>query len=320
MASVPYKAQQPSGAVLNGKIHYFGGGYPNSGTPLTSHYVYNPTTDLWLPAADLPIARVIMEAAAINGKLYAISGQPEKARVDEYNPATDTWTTKNPLPDNNFWYSAMVVMNNEIYRIGGGGYTAPVSHIHKYNALTDSWSNIASLPLALHAPAGAALGNLIYIAGGYNATDLDQVRIFNVATNSFVSTTPLPLARSYHELVCIDTCIYSVGGHSSGYPDMNKSLLRYCSPTQANVADVSVSQLIQIFPNPATHFLNIRNDYNSALRLKLYDAFGRPLIDQLVKEGEYTIDISFLTSGLYFYSAQTIADGEFYTGKLIIDR
>ena len=37
LASVPYLAQQPCGAVLNGKIHFCAGGYPNTGTPLDEH-------------------------------------------------------------------------------------------------------------------------------------------------------------------------------------------------------------------------------------------------------------------------------------------
>lgn len=150
LAPVPYLAQQPAGAVLNGKIHYFGGGYPNSGTPLASHYVYDPALNSWSAAASLPIPRVIMEAAAINGKLYALSGQPDKTRVDEYDPATNTWAPKNPLPDNDFWYSAIVVHNNEVFRFGGGGYIAPVKHVKKYDAATDTWNGIAVMPVALH--------------------------------------------------------------------------------------------------------------------------------------------------------------------------
>jgi hypothetical protein len=320
LASVPYKAQQPAGAVLDGKIHYFGGGYPNSGTPVTSHYVYNPSTDIWLPAADLPVARVIMEAAAINGKIYAMSGQPEKARVDEYNPATDSWTLKNPLPDNNFWYSAIVVLNNEMYRIGGGGYTAPVSHLHKYNSTNDPWTNVATLPQALHAPAGTALGGLIYFGGGYNGTDLEQVRIFDVNTSSFTYTTPLPLPRSYHEMVTIDTCIYSVGGHSSGYPEMNTSLLRYCSTTQVSVNHSFLENNLLVFPNPATHFVSFTNGFSTALFVELFDAQGAIKIATEGKKGECSINVSTLAPGMYFYRARTVNKGTQYMGKLIIEK
>ena len=127
------------------------------GSPLSSHYVYNPVSNTWTAAVSLPIPRAIMKAAAINGKIYAISGQPEKTRVDEYNPVTNSWTLKNPLPDNNFWYSAIVVNNNEMYRFGGGGYTAPANYVHKYDSISDSWISIATLPKVLHAPAGKRL-------------------------------------------------------------------------------------------------------------------------------------------------------------------
>jgi N-acetylneuraminic acid mutarotase len=320
LAPVPYKAQQPAGAVLNGKIHYFGGGYPNSGSPLKSHYVYNPDSNKWTVAAPLPIARAIMKAAAINGKIYAITGQPEKARADEYNPATNTWTSKNSLPDNNFWYSAIVVRNNEIFRFGGGGYTAPVNSVHKYDTISDSWISIATLSKSLHAPAGTAMGSLIYITGGYNAGETKVTQIFDVNTLQFQTGLPLPSARSYHEMVTIDSCIYSVGGSNSSYPDMNTSLLRNCHPVVVSIDDMIKDNSLNVYPNPATEFITFGINTASVLNVELFDLYGAKVMSFKVKSGAESIDIRELKDGIYFYRAGNGFNCKTYTGKISVVR
>ncbi len=320
LAPVPYLAQQPSGAVLNGKIHYFGGGFPNSGTPLSSHYVYDPGTNSWTIAASLPIARVIMESAVINGKIYALGGQPNKSRVDEYNPTTNSWTTKNALPDNNFWYSEIAVLNNEIYRFGGGGYSAPSNSVHKYDSVSDSWTNIATLPVALHAPAGSALGGLIYIAGGYNTIDLDVVRTFNTNTSTFNTITPLPSARSYHDIVTVDTCIYSIGGNNPSFPNMNTSLIRYCNSSGVSVKEILSPKTIVVFPNPANDYITFENINSPVMNAELFDLMGAKKMEMTINKGTKRVDISELPEGIYFYRLSCDNNEKTFVGKIIVVR
>src|SRR6185436_19063756 len=56
---VPYKAQQPAGAVVNGKIYFCGGGFPNSGSPLKNNYYYDPDSNKWFAATNMPVATAI---------------------------------------------------------------------------------------------------------------------------------------------------------------------------------------------------------------------------------------------------------------------
>jgi hypothetical protein len=102
--SCSLKAQQPAGAAANGKIHFFGGGFPNSGTPLNDHYIYDPIADDWAPGADLTSARAIHYGVSLNDGLYTLAGQG-KSNVCQTNDAdNDVWVSKKSLPDNFFWY------------------------------------------------------------------------------------------------------------------------------------------------------------------------------------------------------------------------
>lgn len=64
---------------------------------------------------------MVLGAAAVNGKIYAIGGYAESGRedvVEEYDPATNTWTTKTAMPTARDGLAAMTI-NNKIYAIGG---------------------------------------------------------------------------------------------------------------------------------------------------------------------------------------------------------
>lgn len=316
LAPVPYKAQQPSGAVLNGKIHYFGGGYPNSGKPLTSHYVYDPTSDTWTQAAALPIARVIMRAAVLNGKLYALSGQPDKARMDEYDPQTNTWTKKNDLPDNNFWYSAIVVVRNEIYRFGGGGFRTPMNDIHKYTFATDSWEYIGILPFPLHAPAATVLGGLVYITGGYYEKNLTDATAYNPVNQSFSAVPILPVARSYHEMVTIDSCVYSVGGNDS----LSTSLIKYCVQGTVDVEDTQHFIIPTVFPSPTSNDITIHNKNHTPYTFSIYDITGVELLHYSGYTSVSTLGLQHLPEGMYIYRMYQSDTNAPIVGKIIIVR
>ncbi|MBL7976277.1 MAG: T9SS type A sorting domain-containing protein [Candidatus Kapabacteria bacterium] len=316
LAPVPYKAQQPSGVVLNGKIHYFGGGYPNSGKPLSSHYAYDPASNTWTQAAALPIARVIMRAAVLNGKLYALSGQPDKARMDEYNPQSNTWTKKNDLPDNNFWYSAIVVLRNEMYRFAGGGFRTPMNFMHKYNSATDSWENIGILPFPLHAPAATVLGSLIYITGGFFEKNLTDAAAYNPVDQSFSAIPLLPIGRSYHEMVTIDSCIYSVGGNDS----LSTSLIKYCVQGTVDVYDAQHSTILTVFPSITSSDITIENIKQVPYTLHLYDIAGVELVHHSSSSSVSTLSLQHLPEGMYIYRMYRSDTNTPSIGKITIVR
>ena len=54
---------------------------------------------IWTMKADMPTARSCLSTSVVNGKIYAIGGMRNAnsgplSVVEEYNPETDTWTTK----------------------------------------------------------------------------------------------------------------------------------------------------------------------------------------------------------------------------------
>ena len=205
LTPVPFLAQQPGGAVVNGKIHYFGGGFPNSGTPLNDHYVYDPGSNSWDTASIIPINRVIHEAVTLKDSIYVMGGQPDKLRFELYSTSTNSWKSLNNLPDQDFWYGSIVTVNDTIYRFGGGGFLSPSKKAQRYNVSTDSWNNLPDMPEELHALAGAAIGDSIYLVGGYNTGNVkDKVWIYDIKTQIYHQGFPVPKARNYHAVVSLE--------------------------------------------------------------------------------------------------------------------
>jgi hypothetical protein len=216
--------------VLDGKIHYCAGGYPNTGTPLDDHYVYDPSTGVWSAATDLPFPTAINEAASINGLFYVLTGQPDKQLCQSYDPSTGLWTDHFDLPDMNFWYGAVLAAGNTIYRFAGGGYLSPMASAHVYDAVNDYWDPLPAVPNSIHALAGATINDsLICLAGGYfNYNDLDNVWLYHTTTQQYEALDPLPVGRSYHSMVFAGGCVYVIGGDSDLDPNAGTSMIRNC--------------------------------------------------------------------------------------------
>jgi N-acetylneuraminic acid mutarotase len=124
-ADMPTRRDGIGTSVVNGKIYAIGGLYVN--TILSTVEEYDPATDTWAKKANMPTARYQVCTAAVNGKIYAFGGwdaiQIPGGRifstVEEYDPATDTWTAKADMPAPRTQFTIGVV-NGKIYVIGGG--------------------------------------------------------------------------------------------------------------------------------------------------------------------------------------------------------
>ncbi|TRO45881.1 galactose oxidase, partial [Candidatus Bathyarchaeota archaeon] len=55
----------------------------------------------WTTKKSMSTARGGLGVAVVNGKIYAIGGSNNDAQLavnEEYNPATDSWISKSPMP------------------------------------------------------------------------------------------------------------------------------------------------------------------------------------------------------------------------------
>ena len=165
--------------AVNGKIYAIGGCNTGPDYPgLSTVEEYDPATDTWTRKADMPTARCSLDTVALNGKIYAIGGTvnwqngPNLSTMEEYDPVTDTWTKKADMLGKRIGLSTAVV-NGKIYAIGGsewkGGGVRVFHPPEVYDPATDTWTELADMPVPRRWLSSSAVNGKIYAIGGSDA-------------------------------------------------------------------------------------------------------------------------------------------------------
>ncbi len=138
-------------------------------------------------------------------------------KVQEYNPATDTWTIKTLMPTPRYDF-AIGVVNNKIYAIGGyqWGLGGQLDTVEEYNPATDSWTTKTSMPTGRKNLAAAVFDNKIYAIGGGSGSivkSLDVNEVYDPSTDSWSTKAPMLTPRYGLAVSVADQRIYAIGGY-----------------------------------------------------------------------------------------------------------
>jgi len=116
---------------------------------------------------------MLLSTSVVNGRIYAIGGRtyPQNdiivSTVEEYDPATDTWTQKAEIPTPRFWLSTSAV-NGRVYAIGGcvNPHSVSFSTVEAYDPAMDTWAEKADMPTPRKGLATSVVNGKIYAIGG----------------------------------------------------------------------------------------------------------------------------------------------------------
>jgi N-acetylneuraminic acid mutarotase len=109
----------------------------------------------WVARAPLPVATNHVAGVTLGGLVYAIGGQQnqdsaaiQRAEVQVYDPATNQWTARAPLPlARSHITSSTFVRNGKILVLGGlGPGNRVINRVDSYDPLTNTWTPLTSLP------------------------------------------------------------------------------------------------------------------------------------------------------------------------------
>ena len=179
--------------AVDGRVHILGGLNaqevekisPPGGPELSvgigtarTHEVYDAASGTWTEASPLPgPARGHMGVAALDGNIHVFGGRINDYtdmldRHDVYDPMADTWLVAAPLPRPRSAGAFTVLEGLVIYAGGeckpGGGLFTPnaFEDVTAYDADTDTWQVLTSLPQGRHAFGAATVDGVAYFAGG----------------------------------------------------------------------------------------------------------------------------------------------------------
>jgi len=212
---------------LNGKIYCVASGDESS----KDHgrvYEYSPVADQWTRKRRTSVARHSSGYGAVNGRIYAISGFPENEGagpppaltpvVEEYDPSTDNWRKRAPLPRPRS-FPAGAGANGKLYAIGGvaqrDGRMFHSPWVDEYDPRADRWTAKADMPFEARAYRVAVANDKIYVIGGADrnfSTLLPDVYEYDPAIDVWIRKSPMPTPRAEFAVTVLNGKICAFGG------------------------------------------------------------------------------------------------------------
>jgi N-acetylneuraminic acid mutarotase len=180
---LPTQRAAVAAALIGSELHVAGGLAPNGNSDSGEHLVWDLAGAFaWTGAAPLSNPRNHGGGAASGGRFFAVAGRHgwdevagHDPALDEFDPATDSWTPRAPLPSARSEIgSATVSMPDGRLLVVGGSITGklPSADVLVYDPPLDRWSTLPSLPEPRKGVVAARVGaKVIVTTGSPTSTD-----------------------------------------------------------------------------------------------------------------------------------------------------
>lgn len=190
----------------------------------------------WSAVSTMPSGTGDSGVAALDGKIYVIGGAsffphilPGSSDMGsgtwgstvnyEYDPATDKWRERAPLPIG-LSHSGVIGFNHKLYVFGG--FTSLI-HANAqdvalaFDPATNTWQRLAPLSSPRGSPGVAEVDGKIHVFGGRpkDPTPLALHEAYDPATNRWTKLAPMPIARDHMGVLVLDGKIHIIGGRTN---------------------------------------------------------------------------------------------------------
>jgi N-acetylneuraminic acid mutarotase len=201
VADVPVPRLGGAAAVVDGKLHLFGGVNMNPHTPegqdkaqaVDLHHIYDPAVNAWIEAAPMPDKKGWPAIAVCGDKIYIFGG--DNKAIDRsmtktawvYDPQTDTYRDIAPLPHPRS-YCYAVTVGNGIYIFGARTLRSDGRadrSTFRYDPCRNAYKRMADLPEGARFIVHGSYNGCIYAVHGETdrETYADGVLKYDVAAN-----------------------------------------------------------------------------------------------------------------------------------------
>jgi N-acetylneuraminic acid mutarotase len=193
----------------------------------------------WTKLAAFPEPAEELLGVAAGGRMYVFCGLAPGWKpigmVYEYDPGSDKWTRKKPMPLLSH-HVAFTEYRGKIYAFGGFVYPSsgpaawvPVDNAWEYDPATDSWKALAPMLARRGSPVAAVVGDKIYVVGGATLPpgskepavhparphiSVGAVEEYDPAANTWRARTSMPTPRNHATAGAINGKIYVIGGRT----------------------------------------------------------------------------------------------------------
>ena len=212
-ASCPEANFEAPALVIDDQLYIFGG-WKSMDTQATHRVqVYDPVSDTWSSASDLPTLATHI-GVALDGRTVWLAGgfvghHPGVATAATwtYDVDLDLWSSAPPMPKA-LAAGALVRFDRNLHWFGGVEADRETnSGDHFVLDLDDpgaGWASLAPMPDPRNHHAGARLGDKLHAIGGQQGhdtvpVDTDHHHAYDPSTDTWTAVAPLPFPRSHFE-------------------------------------------------------------------------------------------------------------------------
>lgn len=277
----------------------------------TRFFKYNPTTNQWTQVASPPANGDFNNTFPFRIGQYGYFPGLYSSNFFRYDPQNDQWIQLNPLPQS-------TVYGIPTFAIGDYGYIKYGSTFYQYTPATDSWTPKAAFPgLYPHRPVMIDQYGYGYVIGGFmgSPTSLpwewnNEVWRYDPSNDSWFRMDDFEGATRRWAVACNvnGRVFYGLGTNGTNFNDWWEF-----SP-MANVNEMNLE--VHVYPNPASHVLNIKTTEISSRTIHLINMEGQIVKQQSIIDNSSEIDVSDIDEGLYFLSVSSEINSA--TTKIII--
>jgi N-acetylneuraminic acid mutarotase len=235
-ASMPTTREGFGVGAVNGMVYTVGGEINRPAVPTVE--AYDPGTNTWTTKAPMPTARSGVGVGIVNGLLYAVGGVPAglvnpfaTGTVEAYDPLTNTWTSRQPIPDAQSGF-AVGVVNGILYAVGavrpGGSGPVVTGAVEAYDPVSNTWTAKTPMPTPRVGVMVGVVNGLLYAVGGQlspSSAPLTVVEAYDPITDTWTSKASLPTARSGFGVGVVNGILYTVGGATGNGTEPTTSIL-----------------------------------------------------------------------------------------------
>lgn len=194
--------------------------------PLTESL--DPKTGRWERRSDMLTPRNRLTSVHLNGKIYAIGGMKAGGQgtmnandVEEYDPKTNSWEKRAPMPTPRHGCAAVAV-DGRILVIGGmGDEHAPgassrgaLSTVEEYDPATNRWHTLARMPTPRGFLCCAVVGGKVYAIGGHY--DVRTLECYDPKTDRWDKLPTMSAGFTRLGAAAVGDAIFAVGGEGDG--------------------------------------------------------------------------------------------------------
>jgi N-acetylneuraminic acid mutarotase len=326
LAVVGNKIYAIGGSSLKGTSSLQHGFLPTAGMVLNSVEEYDPMTDTWIGKTKMPTARYGFTTIVCENKIYCLGGSidhppygaPTKTNAFEvYDPATNGWTAKNPMPMQVTSYAA-IPYQDKIYFISGFlppnelGVSKEMNLNQVYDIHSDTWENKTSMPTARQQFIANVVNGKFYIMGG--GTNVTEV--YDPSTDSWTTGKPVPDITYSAPSCVVDGKIYVLSSRLLIYDPQTDIWTIGAQPPQslhgsafATVGAFAPKQIYVLFNQTMKAYNPMSDSWSSAASFpsSIYGESMAMVNDKIYAVGGNTYTTSPNSLGLPWYPDETIS-------------